>query len=481
MIRTGDQYRESLRDGRTVFINGERVSDVTTHPAFKPIIDRRSRIYDMAHEPAFADVMSYDTEHGRSSIAYKPPRSVDDWRAKQRWVETVLGEVGGVVSRIGDETICALWSLFDGKDLINEVHQDFGKNIAAHMDRVLRDDVFHVSANTDPKGDRSLPPQQQDPDMLLHLVKETDAGIIVRGAKYETGAAYANEALVNPTIANWGDAELSDYALGFVVDLGNPRIKHICRTGFAGRTPVEDYPLANRVDEVDTLLVFDDVLIPWKDVLYCRHTRAAGFFREKIHRYAAMSLLLRLRFYADLMIGTSLHNVRQTGLERHQAVQEKLTDLVVYREAINAHIVAAIETAETSEAGLVMPNQSLMYSGRVEAARRLPAMMHLARELCGGQICLTPDKAAFDHPESGVWLKKFYSINDVWQADDRRKLLAFARDLLNSDYASHRLSFVLFAQSPPFAHLNAAFRAFNFSGPAELVQHAADLSARTIR
>jgi 4-hydroxyphenylacetate 3-monooxygenase len=480
MIRDGDQYRESLRDGRKVFINGEHVDDVTAHPAFKPLVDVRARIYDMAYEPEMADVMSYDSPLGRASIAYKPPTARGDWDAKRRWVDTVLRDVGGVVSRIGDETVGALWSLYDGRELINEIDSSFGANIESHMQRVLRDDVFHVSANTDPKGDRSKPPQEQDPDMLLHLVKETDAGIIVRGAKYETGAAYANEALVNPTIANWGDAELSDYALGFVVDLGNPNVKHICRTGFAGRAPIDDYPLSNRFDEVDTLLVFDDALIPWEDVLYYRHTRAAGFFRDKIHRYAGFSLLLRLQFYADLMIGAALHNVRQTGLERQQAVREKLTELVVYREAINAHLTAAVAASERSEGGLEMPNQSLMYSGRVQAVRQLPAMMHLTRELCGGQLCLTPDKAAFEHPESGRWLEKFYTVNQNWHGEDRRRLLAFARDLLNSDYASHRLSFVLFAQSPPFAHLQAAFRAFDFDGPEELVRHASGLSDRVL-
>jgi 4-hydroxyphenylacetate 3-monooxygenase len=69
-------------------------------------------------------------------------------------------------------------------------------------------------------------------------------------------------------------------------------------------------------------------------------------------------------------------------------------------------------------------------------------MMHIARELCGGQICVTPNAAAFAAGGSSEWLEKFYSLNDNWQAEDRRKLLAFARDLLNSDYAGHRLTFV---------------------------------------
>jgi 4-hydroxyphenylacetate 3-monooxygenase len=105
-------------------------------------------------------------------------------------------------------------------------------------------------------------------------------------------------------------------------------------------------------------------------------------------------------------------------------------------------------------------------------------MMHIARELCGGQICVTSDAAAFRHPESGKWLDKFYSINDDWVAEDRRKLLAFARDLLNSDYAGHRLTFQLFAQSPPFAHLAAVYNNFDWNGPLDFVRNAAGLSER---
>jgi 4-hydroxyphenylacetate 3-monooxygenase len=127
-----------------------------------------------------------------------------------------------------------------------------------------------------------------------------------------------------------------------------------------------------------------------------------------------------------------------------------------------------------------MPNQSLLYSGRVLACSQLHEMMHIARELCGGQICVTPDRASFESPDTKPWLDKFYSVNDDWVADDRRKLLAFARDLLNSDYAGHRLTFQLFAQAPPFAHLAAVYRNFDWDGPLDFVKKAANLSDRVM-
>ena len=476
MIRTGEEYCESIRDGREVHINGERVADVTTHPAFKPVVDIRARIYDMAHEPRHRDFMTVSQDGEVNAIGNALPRSQDDWWAKRRATDRVMEEVGGVVTRVGDETVGEMWSLYDGQDVLAEIDPQFARNIENHIFKVLHADPFHVSANTDPKGDRSKAPQDQDPDMLLHVVGENDRGIIVRGAKYETAAAYANQAFTKPTIANWGDQALSDYAVGFICDLGSENLKFICRTGFAGRADARDYPLSNRFDEIDTLVIFDNVLIPWENVLFYRHTRAAAFIRSTLHRYSAFAFVQRTLKHADMMIGAALFNARQTGLDKQPAVQEKLARLAVWREGINAHMTAAIALAEKSPAGLMMPNQSLLYTGRVHALSNLNEMNHIARELCGGQICITPDVAAFETPETRSWMEKFYTINEEWVADDRRKLLAFARDLMNSDYAGHRITFQLFAQSPPFAHLAAVYRNFDWDGPLDFVKNAAELS-----
>ena len=486
MIRTGNEYKDSIRGNREVYMDGQRVNDVTTHPMFKPLIDIRARIYDMAHEPATKNVMTVEDQGEVNAIGNALPFTQDDWWAKRRATDAVLEDVGGVVTRVGDETVGEMWSLYDGQDVLNEVDPQFSKNIENHIFKVLKEDPFHVSANTDPKGDRSLAPQDQDPDMLMHVVKETDEGIIVRGAKYETAAAYANQAFTKPTIANWGDNKMSDCALGFICDLNSPNLKFICRTGFAGarggcpRSDHRDYPLSNKFDEVDTMVIFDNVLVPWENVLFYRHTKAATFIRATLHRYSAFAFVQRTLKQADQMIGTALFNIRQTGLEKIPAVQEKLSHLAVWREGINAHLTAAIALGEKSPAGLLMPNQSLLMTGRYHAMSNLANMIHLTRELCGGQICVTPNVASFESEATRPWMEKFYTINDKWLAEDRRKLLAYARDLLNSDYAGHRLTFQLFAQSPPTAHLGAVYRNFEWDGALNFVKDGADLSDRVL-
>jgi len=466
VIRTGKEYKQSLADGREVWIDGELAGDITIHPAFKPIIDVRARIYDLAHEPATAATMTYtDDETGQiCAIGGKPPLTKQDWQAKHAAVETVFDDIGGVVTRVGDETVGEMWSLYDGQDVLNEIDPSFAANIRHHVRRAALLDPFHVSANTDPKGDRSRHPREQDPDVLLHVVRETDNGVVVRGAKFETAAAYANQAFVKPTIGNWGNETLSEYAVGFLADMGAPGIRHICRSGFAGRLAAADYPLSNRFDEVDTMIVFDDVEIPWENVFFYRHTRAAAFIRATLHRYSMYAFVQRHLRLADLLLGLAYANAQQTGVKMHQAVREKIAQLACYREGIAAHLAASIELAEESPGGLLMPSPALLYTGRVLACTQLPEMMHLVRDLCGCQVSLLPSAATFDAAGPGEWLAKYFSVGDV-DAADRRKMLAFAGDLLNSGYAGHRLTFQLFAQSPPFAHLLAVYNNYDF-GPA---------------
>ena len=249
----------------------------------------------------------------------------------------------------------------------------------------MRADPFHVSANTDPKGDRSKRPQDQDPDMLLHVVRETDGGIVVGGRstrlrrririrrssnrRLRTGATMSSRITRSASSSRWGGG-----------------MKHICRTGFAGREPAADYPLSNHFDEIDTLVIFDDVEIPWENVFFIatlaqRPISGRHCIATVLSLYAADAAL------ADLLIGAALFNVRQTGLGkatsrcrrswRNSPVTGRGSTPISWRQL----------RGRISPGGILMPNQSLLYTGRVLATSQLPAMMHIARELCGGQIC----------------------------------------------------------------------------------------------
>ena len=138
MIRTGDEYRQGLQDGREIWMDGELVKDVTTHPAFKPIVDVRARMYDMAHEAKYQDRLTYVEDIKRNTIFYKPPRETKDWTDKVAAVDAVMQDIGGVVTRVGDETIGEVWSLIDGRDVLAEFDPRFADNVDRHVQKIGR-------------------------------------------------------------------------------------------------------------------------------------------------------------------------------------------------------------------------------------------------------------------------------------------------------------------------------------------------------
>src|SRR5260370_32650482 len=148
MIRTGAQYRDSIGDGGQVYIGGERVKDVTTHPMFKPLVDIRARFYDMQHEPTTRDIMSYADGGETHAVANKLPYTQADWWSKRRATDALLEEIGGVVTRADDETLGAMWSLFDGQDVLVEFDPQFPKIIRNRLAKLLRHAPFPTSSHT---------------------------------------------------------------------------------------------------------------------------------------------------------------------------------------------------------------------------------------------------------------------------------------------------------------------------------------------
>jgi 4-hydroxyphenylacetate 3-monooxygenase len=475
MIRSGETYRQSLQDGRAVWIDGASVADVTKDQRFMPAIDLRARIHDMQFAPATQASMVCSQDGGQVSVTAALPYSQSDWWAKRRATDLMLDAARGIAFRIGDDTMGEVWSLHDAEDELNAIDSQFAPNLKRLIRSAVHDDAFLVTGNTDPKGDRTRPPTDQNPNMVLRVVRETDAGLVLRGAKFGTAAAYANRAYAKPTITNWMPGEQSDHAVAFVCDLASPGLKLLCRSSHMGRYPAADRPLSARLDEIEALVVFDDVLVHWEDVIFYRHTRAAQVVRANLHRYSAFAFLQRGLRLMDLLIGTALLRLRQAGLDGQQPVQDRLGELACFRESLNAHLTAAITLAERSPSGLLMPNQSLLYAGRKMMTTSIHQMVEITRELCGGQISLTPDAASFAHADTGPWLQAFYAPEVEAQVEDRRRLIAFAHDLLNSEQASHRLNFFAFAQAPAYTQSAAVYRNFDWDGPLALVRDLAGL------
>jgi len=443
MIRSGRDYLQSLCDGRAVWVADAPVTDMLHDPHLEPAIALRARLYDLQHQPEQRATLVCRQDGQDIPVPAALPFSQADWWAKRRATDAMLDAAGGPVFRLGDDTPGEIWALADAQDELNAIDPQFGANITRHIARATQDDMFLVTGNSTPQGSLAMGETQSQ----LTVLRETDAGLVVSGAKFATAAAHANYAYIKPALSSLGDQAFSNQAVGFICNLSSPGLRFICRPS--------SQPAAACPDEVETLLIFDKVLIPWEDVIFYRHSQAARVLRATLHRYSAFAFMQRGLRLMDILIGTAALRLRQTGLDALQPVQDRLGTLAGFRESLNAHLTAAITLAERSPAGLLMPNQSLLYAGRQMMTGGMHQMVQITRELCGGQVALARNTAA-----------------DA----DHNRLLAFADGLLNAAQASQRMNFLTFAQAPGFAQSAALYRNFDWDGPMALVRDMAGLS-----
>ncbi|MCC7272000.1 MAG: 4-hydroxyphenylacetate 3-hydroxylase, partial [Alphaproteobacteria bacterium] len=291
---------------------------------------------------------------------------------------------------------------------------------------------------------------------------------VIRGAKFETGAPYAHVACVKPTVGNWVEQN-RDYAVSAIVPMDAPGVRHVCRMplprgdGHAGEpfagSPF-DRPLSARWDEVDTLIVFDDVLVPWENVLFSRQPKLASLLRADMVRWAPQGYLARCLAKADLLVGAALLVAEQSGTDRIPAIRSKISQLMVFKATVESFLLASEAACETTVSGYVMPNQAIQNAGRVHCSQGYAAMVHLLREIAGGAAVMLPDRRTLESAETRADVEKYFRIGTV-DAETRLRTLALVGDLTASGYAGRAQAYQLFAETPVFAQEAALYAAYD--------------------
>src|SRR5262249_46082399 len=266
-MRRAADYVASLRDGRAIFLDGERVADVTAHPAFAESVRRIAERYDAARESPDVTTSVDPASGGRIGAMWLIPRSAEDLgrrRAVHRfWAEGSYGLMG----RTPDHVASVLTGFAGWRQLFDRGGRRFGDNVVRFHEKARDEDLYVAYAIVPPQIDR-VTPAHQHPEPFLHpgVVKETDAGIVIRGAHSiatsVTRADRLSGSYIPPRTA--GDV---DYAISLVVPVNAEGLRLLPRRPYPTiATSVYDYPLSSRFDEVDTTVVFDDVLVPWEHV-----------------------------------------------------------------------------------------------------------------------------------------------------------------------------------------------------------------------
>jgi 4-hydroxyphenylacetate 3-monooxygenase len=440
MALTGDQYLQSLRDGREVWLEGRRVDSVPDHPALGGAARTLASLYDSLHDPAQAKVLTWTTPTGSTSHkAFRVARTrrhlQERVAAMQVWARMHYGFLGRSPDYKGGLAV----SLGANPAFFGDFADNAQRWYAAMADDVLF--LNHIGVN--PMVDRSKATHEL-PDVNVRVVAERDDGFVVRGAKMiGTSAAFTHCNLVFSAAPVPLDDRDAAHALVFFVRTGAPGMKLICRTSYEGqvrgRSPF-DYPLSSRFDENDATVVFDDVFIPWEDCLVYRDPQLANEFFVKAQVVQNLMLHGAVRFATkmEFMTGLLLRLCKQAGNDSFRGVGVKLGEIVGYTWMFGALVRDACASPDPGPNGTVAPSHRTIFAARALAPAIYPRIREAFQLLGAGGLMQLPSGAQdLVSEELRPYLDLYYRGTGV-DAVDRIKTWKLAWDAIGSEFGSRQ-------------------------------------------
>jgi aromatic ring hydroxylase len=434
---TGEEYLESLRDGREVWIDGERVDDVTEHPAFRNAARSVARLYDALHDPATAEMMTAEDRHGITTHKFfMPSYKVEDLLASREAIAHWSKLSYGYMGRTPDYKASFMATLGADPDW----YEPFGDS-ARHWYREYADKCLflnHVLINPPIDRDKAV---HEVEDVYVHVTEERDDGIIVSGAKMlATGSAITHATFVAQNSAvQLEEGKAEDYALVFIAPMDTPGKKLISRASYEqGARSAWDNPLSGRFDENDAVVVFEDAFIPWENVLVYRDVKkATGFYAQSgfMPRYTLQSGT-RLAVKLEFLVGLLARGLKANGTDGFRGVQAKLGELVGWRNLIWAITSALCHEPMEGPGGSLIPRIEYAVLIRLFGTMAFPAARDIYAENLGGAPLVVPSSVRdMTSDELRPVIDRFYR-GSTGDAHDRVKLFKLIWDAMGSEFGS---------------------------------------------
>ncbi|WP_069812822.1 4-hydroxyphenylacetate 3-hydroxylase family protein [Streptomyces sp. TP-A0874] len=456
MSRTGQDYIKGLRDGRCVLIGGEKVTDVTEHPAFRNAVRSVARLYDAA--AADPETFSYVEDDGEQhNVIWKRPKDSADLAARRRAHDTWAALTHGLIGRSPDHVASYITAMATTPGIADLGGRSYSENLMSYW-RYLRDNDLYVTyAVTAPgrarssdvfgKQQRKAEADASHASPAAHVVRTDDEGIVVRGTKLlATSAVLADEIFVGSILPLSPGEE--QYAVTFATPVGAPGVKVMPRKSFEQYVVgPEDDPLAFRYDETDCVIFFDDVHVPWERVFSYRDldTGLALFTQTSAHVLGNAQAQSRLLAKMRLALGIVRKVSEVTGTWGIPAVREAFAVRATEVGMLEGLIAGQDADPHQWPSGYVSPNLQTLYATTSWATEHVPGFFLGLQELLGSHpFQQAADASVFESEETRAILLEAFGLDSAEDARNRYRLVKTAWDLVGSEFASRHIQYEMF-------------------------------------
>lgn len=476
-MRNAQQYTEGLRDGRTVYIDGERVSDVTRHPAFRGAVGSIGRLYDLACDPANRDLMTFTSPSTGEPVnrSFMIPRSEDDLVLRRKALKRLAEETFGLMGR-GPEHVAGFLSGFaGGADVFAKGGDEYANNLLRFYEKVRDEDLYVTYVIVPPQIDRSKPAHQQaDPYLYAGVKEERDGGIVIQGAQMlGTGAAISDYVFLS-CITPLGPGDEA-YAVSAAIRMDTPGLKVVSRRSYArAASSIFDYPLASQFDETDALVVFDDVYVPWEQVFVYRNPEVLRRQWDETagHILGNNQAQIRLWTKLDFIAGLAYRIADMNGSAKAPPVKGALGNIAAQAALVQGLVLAQEQHNQIDGAGVAWPGPAECFAGMTLQSSLYPDLLTQMRDLCGGGLIQLPSSVEdYENPEVAELLNR-YVQSPGYESVERVKLLKLAWDVVGSEFAGRHQQYEMFYAGAPFLVKMRMFDTYDFETATGLVDSA---------
>lgn len=455
MIRTGEQYLESLRDGRRVFYDGDYIEDITAHPATRGYAESVARYYDLHHDPAHQDELTFvDPEDGvRRSKAWKLPRSQADLVERRKFHEFFFRQFFGLFGRLPHSQNLSMFTMIDDPQpwedtSVGSEGQPLAQNAVDNWYHLKQKDLSCCPMFIDAQFDRARPESMGLQPQVR--VKETTAeGVLVEGWKpVVTNAVFSDE--IHLGVLYRPGTEPAQILYG-LLPANWPGLTHVLRPSNA--TPDADpgdHPCAATLgDELDGLTYFDNVMIPWERIFHIANPEHAQHYPQRVFDWVHTETQIRETVNAELIAGLGILVTETLGTGNAPIVASVITDMIRFRETCRAFTLASEAEPIVTPGGLYKTHNLFMDFGRAYYLENVNKMVDSLIELCGRGIVIQPHWKDFDHPEWGPRIEGALKGPDMG-ARERTMIFKFIHERFLTAYGSRHELFERFNGTPLF-------------------------------
>ena len=458
MLKSGSEYLESLRDGRVVYVGSEKVTDVTTHMAFRNAARSFAAIYDMKCEPENRDAFSFEENGERYSAYYLRAKTKQDLVKRMKLHRAIARMSHGLLGRSPDHVA----SFVTGMATDPSVFGPSAGNLLAYYDQLRKADGYAAYAVIPPQAARNPEYYQKQnlPVPTLRVVREADDGVVISGMKMlATGAVFANDIWIGNLIP-LAPGQLAE-SVTCAVPVNAKGLALWSRKPFEQHAPVEfENPLAHRFDETDSMVMCDEVKVPWERVFVHNDAILAReiYIRTPAHCYGNHQSNVRFHEKLRLLVGLASRVTQASGADQVAAVRETLGRLAALEAALGGMIAGQIQDAEEWPAGYLSFNRRYMYAALNWCTEGHSGIIDCVRELCGGAVFQMP--ADISVMQDGKLREAFerYWQTPQMTAVARMKLFKLAWDLIGSEFAGRHTQYEKFYAGASFIVRNHSFR-----------------------